>query len=148
MYYQLGSPINSNDANPAKLGCPSFAFTLLGTATRCRSLAQGRPMLLRKQKRPSTSREEATSPRCKFAKLASETGAAIANLLVTHRYSAERLQELTRIEKALQRPFQQIVVRRAKSEPRHGCRVSQGCGPFWKFRRFNCCAVTGKNARA
>ena len=69
-------------------------------------------MLPKKQKRPSTSREEATSPRCKFAKLASETEAAIAHLLATHRNLAERLHELTRIEKALQRPFQQISVRR------------------------------------
>ena len=44
--------------------------------------------------------------------LVSETEAAIANLLATHRYLVEQLQELTRIEKALQRPFQQIYARR------------------------------------
>ena len=73
-------------------------------------MAQGRPMSLRKQKRPSTSREEATSRRCKLAKLASETEAAIADLILTHRNLAERLQELTRIEKALQRPFVKEII--------------------------------------
>ena len=75
-------------------------------------MSQGRPMLPKKQKRPSTSREVATSLRRKFAMLVSETEAAIANLLATHRYLVEQLQELTRIEKALQRPFQQIYARR------------------------------------
>ena len=68
-------------------------------------MAQGRPMSLRKQKLPSTSREGATSLRCKLAKLSSEMEAAIANLRATHRNLAERLQELTRIEKTLQQRF-------------------------------------------
>ena len=66
-------------------------------------------MLPKKQKRPSTSREVATSLRRKFAMLVSETEAAIANLLVS---LAERLREVARIEKASKRPFQQIAVRR------------------------------------
>ena len=75
-------------------------------------------MLLRKQKRPSTSREEAPSLRCKLAKLASETEAAIANLIVTRWNLAERLQELTRIGKEIILPREQRTAARLQSLPR------------------------------
>ena len=81
-------------------------------------MAQGRPMSLRKQKLPSTSREGATSLRCKLAKLSSEMEAAIANLRATHRNLAERLQELTRIGKEIILPREQRTAARLQSLPR------------------------------
>ena len=75
-------------------------------------MAQGHPMSRKTRRRRSTRREQATSPRCKFAKLASETAAAITNPSATIPSIAELFEKVPLFEKSLQRPFQQIIFRR------------------------------------